>query len=113
MEMYGYKCQKCGYINYPYRLVCKKCKQNDTEAYDAVELPKKGKLVTYTRLYSLAADFEVPSLQLGIVELENGTKVTAQLNIKEPKTGMSVVGHIDTVRKSAYNEHKGMIFVQE
>lgn len=108
--IYGYKCQKCGYVNYPLRMVCKKCRKNDMDGFDAVPLPKKGKLLTFTRLHTLPADFDVPNLLLGIVELEGGTRVTCQLDMETPEIGMNVAGRVDVVRKSAYTQYSGMIF---
>lgn len=110
MDIYGYKCRKCGYINYPFRMVCKKCKKNDIEEFDPVVLPKNGKLLTFTRLHTLPMDFDVPSLLLGIVELENGTRMTGQLDMENPEIGMNVVGRMDVVRKSQYKQSHGMIF---
>lgn len=112
LNIYGYKCKKCGHIQYPYRMVCKKCRENEIEGFDSVPLPKKGKLLTYTRLHTLPADFDVSTIQLGIVELDGGLRITGQLNIDKPKTGMDVVGKVGVVRKGAYNEHCGMIFTK-
>lgn len=110
MEIYAYKCKKCGHINYPYRMVCKKCRENGHEEFDSVPLPKKGKLVTFTHLHTLPADFMVAKLTLGIVELENGVCITGQLNIREPKIGMKVKGEVGMVRQDELKKNFGMIF---
>ena len=84
-EIYAYKCRLCDTMHYPFRMVCKNCKQNDFFEFDTVPLPKDGKLLTFTFIYNLPAEFEVPRLGLGIVELENGIRVTGQVDIEDLK----------------------------
>ncbi len=109
-NIYAYKCQKCGHVQYPYRTRCRNCKKNDHNEFDIVPLPKKGKLLTFTTLYSLPSDFEIVTLALGIVELEGGNRLTGQLNIKNPKIGMAVTGKVEVVRRDEYNKNLGMVF---
>ena len=91
-EIYAYKCRLCGTLHYPFRMVCKGCKQNDFFEFDTVPLPKTGKLLTFTRVYNLPAQYEVATLGLGIVELDNGMRMLGQLEIDEPEIGMAVKG---------------------
>ncbi|MBC8174310.1 MAG: hypothetical protein H8E82_01475 [Candidatus Marinimicrobia bacterium] len=109
-NVYAYKCRRCGKVHYPYRTICKKCGENDHNEFDIVPLAKKGKLITYTHLYTLPADYETKALTLGIVELEDGNRITAQLNIQEPQIGMNVVGKVDVVRQDEYTKYLGMVF---
>ena len=109
-EIYAYKCRLCGAMHYPFRMVCKECKQNDFFEFDTVPLPKNGKLLTYTRVYNLPAQYEVATLGLGIVELENGMRMLGQVEIDDPKLGMAVVGEVDVVRKEPYDDYYGMVF---
>ena len=109
-EIYAYKCKKCGELHYPFRMVCKKCKSNELFGFDIVPLPRKGKLLTYTHLYTLPGDFMVTYLALGIVELENGLRITAQLKLPKPKTGMAVRGEVEVVRSGEFNKNYGMVF---
>ncbi len=109
-EIYAYKCRKCGQLHFPYRMVCKKCRANEHNEFDPVPLPRKGKLLTFTRVYNLPPDFDVPTLGLGIVELENGIRITGQLKIANPKTGMPVRGEIEPVRQGTYSKNFGMVF---
>lgn len=109
-NIYGYKCRKCGQIHYPFRMVCKKCKKNDLFEFDEVVLPTKGKLLTFTELYSLPADFAVSKMGLGIVELENGVRMTGQLRIEEPTLGMAVKGAVEEVRSTEFDKQYGMVF---
>jgi uncharacterized OB-fold protein len=91
-------------------MVCKECRQNDFFEFDIVPLPKKGKLLTFTRVHNLPAEFEVPTLGLGIVELENGMRITGQLEADDPQIGMKVEGEVKVVRRSAYDDFYGMVF---
>lgn len=110
LNIYAYKCRKCGTLHYPYKTICKKCGENDHFEFDIVPLPKKGKLMTYTVLYNPPSDYEVKTLALGIVELEDGNRITGQLNIEAPKIGMKVEGKIEVVRKDEYKKILGMVF---
>jgi len=109
-EIYAYKCRRCGTMHYPFRMVCKGCKQNDFFEFDTVPLPRKGKLLTFTKVYNLPAQYEVATLGLGIVELENGLRMTGQLQIDEPATGMDVIGSVEIVRRETYDDFYGMVF---
>ena len=110
LEIYAYKCKKCGQLHYPYRMVCKKCGKNEVFEFDTVPLPKKGKLLTFTTVYNLPPDFNVAKLGLGIVELENGMRITGQVKIPNPKHGMPVTGKIEIVREAEYSKNYGMVF---
>ena len=109
-EVYAYKCKRCGALHYPFRMVCKECKQNDFFEFDTEPLPKTGRLVTWTRVYNLPAQYEVATLGLGIVELENGLRMLGQLEIDDPEPGMAVVGDVSVVRKEPYDDFYGMVF---
>jgi uncharacterized OB-fold protein len=110
LDIYAYKCRRCGHLHYPYRMVCKSCRENEHNEFDPVPLPKKGRLLTFTRVYNLPADFEVASLLLGIVELENGMRMTAQIDVAEPKIGMKLTGEVKVVRREQYDAIHGMVF---
>jgi uncharacterized protein len=109
-EIYAYKCKKCETLHYPFRMVCKECGKNDFFEFDIEALPKKGKLLTYTHVHALPADFEVAKLGLAIVELENGMRIVGQLQIDNPKMGMKVKGEIEVVRQEDYDSHYGLVF---
>ena len=49
-EIYAYRCRQCGHLHYPFRMVCKECRQNDFFEFDIVPLPKQGKLLTFTKV---------------------------------------------------------------
>ena len=109
-DIYAYKCQKCGHLHYPFRMVCKECRENDFFEFDLVPLPKTGTHLTFTKVYNLPVEFEVETLGLGIVELDNGIRITGQLEVDEPVLGMAVEGEVEVVRRGAYDEYYGMVF---
>lgn len=111
----GYKCNKCGTIHYPYRMVCKKCGAVlqdllEKNPYEIVPLPSKGRLLTFTVVHTLPGDFEIPEMSLGIVELENGVRVTGRLDAANPKIGMKVTARVDEVRRDGYTASHGFVF---
>ena len=109
-EIYAYRCRKCGTLHYPFRMVCKKCHANDPFEFDPIPLPRRGKLLTFTRLSTLPGDFNVPDITLGIVELENGLRMTGQIDANSPRAGMDVVGSVEVVRARDFQKFYGMIF---
>jgi uncharacterized OB-fold protein len=110
LDIYAYRCKKCDELHYPFRMRCKKCGELTPFEFEPEPLPKKGKLLTFTRVYNLGGDFDVAALDLGIVELENGLRMMGQLDMDKPKIGMSVAGRVDVVRSDAYRKYHGMIF---
>lgn len=109
-QVYAYECRKCGTLHYPFRMRCKGCGENDMFEFDPVPLPRRGTLLTYTHVHNLPAEYEVERLGIGIVELENGVRITGQLDVGEPELGMPVVGDVRVVRHEAYDEYYGMVF---
>ena len=110
LEIYAYKCKKCGQLHYPFRMVCKKCGNKEPFEFDTVPLPKNGKVLTFTTVHNLPPDFNVAKLTLGIVELENGMRLTGQLKAPSPKIGMAVRGKVEVVREAEYSKNFGMVF---
>ena len=110
LEIYAYQCKKCGQLHYPFRMVCKKCGNLEPFEFNTVALPKNGKLLTFTTVHNLPPDFNVAKLNLGIVELENGMRITGQLKVPNPKIGMAVSGKVEIVREAEYSKNFGMVF---
>ncbi|HDI75001.1 MAG: transcriptional regulator [Thermoprotei archaeon] len=100
-RLIGAQCTNCGKSFYPPRKVCPYCGSRDLKE---VALPRKGKVISFTVIRVPPAGFELYSPYLiAIVELENGTRVLAQLtdvDLSEVKVGMPVEA---TFRK--YLEH--------
>ena len=110
LEIYAYRCKKCGQLHYPFRMVCKKCGNKTQFEFDTVPLPKSGTLLTFTHVYALPPDFNVAKLGLGIVELSNGMRITGQIRIPNPRIGMAVNGKVEVVREAEYSKNYGMVF---
>lgn len=87
----GVKCKKCGHVIFPPRGRCERCGGGELVPYN---LPEKGKLLTFSVVRTPPKGFEklAPYL-LGIVELEDGTRVTSQITdvtLREISIGMPV-----------------------
>ena len=98
MEMYAYKCSKCGKLHHPRYIVC----QNpdcDGREFEPQVLGGKCKLLTWTRVYNLPEGFEVPWLNFGIVEFENGVRATGQIGFDEGiESGMILFSEVGQIR---------------
>ena len=78
------RCEKCGAIAYPARLVCPACRGR---SFAKVTLPPDGKVVALTTIHVPPADFKlVAPYVLAIVELSNGVKLTCQIADVDPTT---------------------------
>ncbi len=87
----GAKCTGCNRTYIPPRLVCPECKGRE---FETVRLPRTGEIVTYTQIHVAANQFtqEVP-FAIGIVELDDGTRVTSQIvecDAKDLREGLRV-----------------------
>lgn len=71
------KCTKCGYVAFPPRLVCPKCK---TKKFKPIVLKDEGKIITYTVIRVGPDKFskETP-YAIGIIELNDKLRLTAQI----------------------------------
>lgn len=85
------KCKSCGTIHFPPKKICKKCRSKDMEE---VELPRSGKLLTFSIVRYPPEEFvEYAPYAVGVVELENGVRVLAQItdaDVEELRTGIEV-----------------------
>lgn len=85
------KCKKCGKIHLPPRPLCDNCFSTD---FEWVELPKNGKLLTYTIIHVAPPQFqEMTPYAVGIIQLENGLKIPGMIKgvaLEKIKIGMSL-----------------------
>jgi uncharacterized protein len=109
-RIYAYRCRSCGELHYPFRMRCRGCGELEPFRFDPEPVPTRGRLLTFTAIYNLPIDFEVPKLGIGLVELENGLRMTGQVQVDEPVAGMEVVGDVEVVRRRGYDDHYGMVF---
>jgi hypothetical protein len=100
-RMEAAKCSGCGYIAFPPRLICPKCKGR---AFESVRLPKEGKILTYTVIHIPATPFkdEAP-FAIAVVELEGGARITSQVVDCDPtslKIGQKVRTEFRKIQES-------------
>jgi scaffold protein (connect acetoacetyl-CoA thiolase and HMG-CoA synthase) len=99
----GARCQACGKTTFPARRVCPECRGTN---FEPQKLPREGKLMTWTVIHVAAAGFarQTP-YAVGIVELSEGVRVTAQIvdcDPEELRVGIAV--HAVLRRVSAEGE---------
>lgn len=71
------KCAKCGRVHFPPRKVCVQCGARE---FAKVDLPPRGKVVTFTTIWIPPAQFDKQKpYVVAIVELENGLRLTCQV----------------------------------
>jgi scaffold protein (connect acetoacetyl-CoA thiolase and HMG-CoA synthase) len=107
-RLIGSRCEKCGAEFFPPAYKCRKC---GSEELADREMPRKGKIVTYTKLHEPLPGFEAQApFYLAVVELENGVRVLSQV-VDSPdeavKTGAPVGA---TVRRVQVDGESGQIF---
>jgi len=90
-RLIGSKCKKCGKIYFPPKQRCRVCGSKELEA---INLPRQGRLVTYTVVRSAPSGYEkyAPYI-VGIIELEGGVRILSQIVDCDPTeitTGMEV-----------------------
>lgn len=90
-RLMGNKCEECGAIYYPSRLRCIKC---GSEKLRPIELPRRGRVISYTIIYNPPKKFDKYSpYAVALIELINGTRILSQLTDIDPaqiKIGMEV-----------------------
>ena len=79
----GYKCKKCGQLDFPKPVICYNCWG---EEFEVVPLSRRGKLYAYSELYVGPPGYgqKLPYL-IGYIDLPEGIRVFAQLE-GEPGT---------------------------
>lgn len=85
------KCNSCGVLHYPPRIVCDKC---GSRKLSRMVLNESGRIVTYTLIYTVPEGFrDQAPLILAVIELESGIKVLApvtDIDSNELKSGLIV-----------------------
>ncbi len=106
-RLVGSKCTACGAEFFPPVYRCKKC---GSEQVKDREMPKTGKIMTYTQLHEPLPGFEAQApFYLALVRLDNGARILTQV-VDSPddviKTGAKVVA---TVRRMRVDGESGQI----
>ena len=85
------KCNRCGTLHYPPRIVCNKCGSRELSR---ITLNEEGKVITYTLIYTVPEGFrDQAPIPLAIIELKSGLRILAPLTDIDPnevKLGMVV-----------------------
>ena len=90
-KLLGLKCQACGAINVPPKMVCRQCASPDM---NVIELKSSGKILTFTTVYVAAEgrEAEVPYV-IVMVALDDGPWLMGNLEGIDPKTAsMELIG---------------------
>ena len=107
-RLVGTRCGDCGRYSYPPKPACPYCGSRNVEE---VELPRRGRLVSYTVIYSVPEGFKKQApIIMGLIELENGARVVAPLTDVQPhevKTGMKLEA---VLRRVQTDGEYGMIY---
>jgi hypothetical protein len=90
-KLLGGKCKKCEKVHLPPRPLCDRCFSKE---FEWVELPKKGKLSTYTIIHVAPIQFqEITPYAVGIVQLEKGINVPGMIRdvtLEQIRIGMDL-----------------------
>ncbi|RMH65740.1 MAG: Zn-ribbon domain-containing OB-fold protein [Calditrichaeota bacterium] len=88
-KLQGTRCNDCGHLSFPPRLVCPECKSRN---YSDYRFKGRGTLYSYTIIYQAPDRFDDQAPYLvGLIDLEEGVRVTAQLTdmtLDEASIGM-------------------------
>ena len=90
-KLLGLKCQSCGAITVPPKMVCRQCASPEMEI---VELKGAGKIRTFTTVYvaSEGREDEVPYI-IALVELDDGPWIMGNLGDIDPtQASMELIG---------------------
>jgi uncharacterized OB-fold protein len=92
------QCNDCNHISWPPRIVCPECISDDL---NWVDLPKNGKVYTYTvQVNAVPPGFKAP-LVFAVIDLENGMRVVSPiLDIKPEDVKMGTEVELKVVPAS-------------
>ncbi|MDE1854199.1 MAG: Zn-ribbon domain-containing OB-fold protein [Thaumarchaeota archaeon] len=106
-RLVGSRCSACGAESFPPVYRCKKC---GSERMVDKEMPRSGRILTYTQLHEPLPGFEAQApFYLAVVKLDNGARILTQI-VDSPdesvKTGAKVRA---TVRRAKVDGESGQI----
>ena len=85
----GSKCNICGYVSFPRRLVCPACLKENT--MEETRLSSRGKIYSYSVLHISLPGFKAPYI-IARTELPEGPRVTSPVTGYEPVEGALEIG---------------------
>lgn len=101
-QLLGLKCNSCGTVTCPPKMVCQACAGYDQET---VELSGKGEIKTFTTTFvaPLGREDEVP-YTIVMVALEEGPWISGNLNGLDPaKVDMDIIGRHVTLGHKVFS----------
>ncbi len=79
----GCRCTRCGRMWYPPKPLCPYCGSKDIVK---INLPQQGRLISWTIEYTVPAGYRGKApIIIGLVELDNGVKVLAEITDVKPE----------------------------
>lgn len=101
----AWKCIHCGEVHFFKPVVCRRCRYRE---FSDVVLPHTGKLLAYTIVRSPPAGFEehAPYI-IGLIELDDGTKIVSQLADVDPeelRIGMKMEATFKRIREDGVDK---------
>jgi uncharacterized OB-fold protein len=91
----AYKCNNCGYVNYPRHERCLNCGKRD---FKVIKPTKKGKLLTYTIVNELPWGIDERGRVIGVVEFDNGIRAMGLVKAEKVRLGMKLTTDWEEVR---------------
>lgn len=90
----GTKCENCGKVHFPPRIICPRCHRESIGRMKTYKLNGKGEVLTYTVIHNGPRSFEmqVPYV-MAIIKMDDGLNLTGQLidcEAEEVRIGMRV-----------------------
>lgn len=106
-RLVGSKCADCGAEFFPPVYRCRKC---GSEKISDAEMPKTGKIMTYTQMHEPLPGFEAQApLWLAVIQLENGARVLGQV-VDSPDESVRTGARVRaTVRRVRVDGESGQI----
>ncbi|MCE4608134.1 MAG: Zn-ribbon domain-containing OB-fold protein [Caldisphaeraceae archaeon] len=107
-RLYGSRCKACGKVHYPPKKACPYCGSRDLEL---IELPKRGKLLSYTTIYAVPEGARPKSpVYFGLIDL-GITKVVAELTDVADKNSLKEGIEVEAVlRRTREDRDSGLIY---
>lgn len=106
-EPVAFECKNCRKIVYPKHAVCPDCRGRE---FAEVKLGNQGRVLTYVKLYAVPEGVSQMPLVLGIVEFDNGVRVTGQITSENVKLGDKMRPAWGFLRKAHEKELYGFRF---
>ena len=106
-RMEAARCASCRTVTFPPGKICPRCRSRD---FEKVTLADEGKLVTWTVIHVAPERFAIQTpYVVGIVELDHGIRVTAQIVDCDPEELELGQGVRRTLRRIATEGRGGII----